>query len=137
MLITVTRVLEEPGSSAGPLVEFRCAAGRATARWAGAVRPGLGDHDVELDVPETVSVFDRGEPGLDRVEGVLGAPGGSLPAGVRLCGRVEEVGVGEDPIVVLRVGGGLLMTETDGPRPLPGAWVRLTVTELVLCPTGI
>lgn len=99
--------------------------------------PEPGDHHVELDVPETVSVFDRGEPGLDRVEDVRGAPGEDLPAGVRLCGRVEEVGTGADPVVVLRVGGGLLMTETDGPRPLLGAWVRLTVTELVLYPTGI
>lgn len=137
MRITVTRVSEPPGGRSAPVVEFGCAAGTAVASWAGAVRPEPGDHHVELDVPEPVSEFERVEPGLEGVEGARNDPGGNHLSAVRLCGRVEQVGAGADPVVVLRIGGGLLQVEASGPRPLPGEWVRFTATELVLYPKNL
>ncbi|MFD3688986.1 hypothetical protein ACFWTE_29715 [Nocardiopsis sp. NPDC058631] len=114
-----------------PMVRFRCAAGSAIGRWEGPEPPGIGEHDVELDIPETVE-FGSCEPGRDRVEDV---PDGS--GAVLVAGRVEEVGDGPDTVVVLRVGGGLLLVEAGDPRPSAGAWVRLTAAELHLYPTHV
>lgn len=55
---------------------------------------------------------------------------------VRVVGTVEEIG---DPVVVLRVGGGLVLAEFagNGPELTVGAVVEFTVPRLRLFPTDL
>lgn len=127
MRVEIVRVAD-PDSGA---VEFRCDAGTALGYWEGKV-PAVGDVvDVEVDIPEDVTDWVRRS----------GATGGELRTigdgvRVRVKGTVEELG---DPVVVLRVGSGLVLVAFigEGPELSVGSVVEFLTPHLRLFPTDL
>ena len=100
----------------GHRVWFSCAAGRAEARWVGAL-PVAGEHDVELEVSGRVAV--------------AGATAEALEPG-RLVARVEAID--DDGVVALRLCGGLVVLDEAGPATVLGGYVEVSDARFELFP---
>ena len=112
------------------IVFFSCAAGSAPGRWMGAEPAHTGFFDIEFEVPDDITEWTSAAT----ASGISGTP--EAGAEVRVECEVERVGDGDDSVVAVRLGSGILLVEVpDGRSSLTaGDLISFRTSEILLHP---
>ncbi|GAB3415302.1 hypothetical protein [Flindersiella endophytica] len=89
------------------IVFFRCESGTASGRWMGADPAGVGQFDVELEIPQEVTDW---APASTNATSLSNA-GGADDLDTFVTCEIVQLDHGDDPVVEARLGADILLIE--------------------------
>ena len=113
------------------IVRFRCESGTASGRWMGSTPVETGQLDVELEIPEVVTEWTAAASDTASLAEAAGTGCAAL-----ITGQVVRYDDGDDQVVEIRVGSGILLIEIPDRRSelVPEGFISFRTPEVQLYP---